>query len=323
MIKHENTNIVNSIEKEAYYSSEENRIYKSSQIALFSTSVAKELSKLFGLGAEEAFPLLDSFLNTSTEDELDEKLKYFNIQLEDLSKKETREEIRLKSLAEQQGQEVAEGVKREEPEPQEDISIGRPQLPDVKSIPEEHDLIDPNEFIFDVIEEHIPYMKTDGIPEIPVKEIKLREGHRGGQQRDGQFKERAMRIDAEGLALEIVQRFEEIEGKEPDDRHKQRKIGYDIFSSIKDEDDKRQFIEVKHFRGEPGTWELDHYQWKKAEQEGDRYFVYVVSGLRKGMIPKIQIIQNPIKYLVPDPPIKKSFSDWNGGIARLVKCQKV
>lgn len=104
---------------------------------------------------------------------------------------------------------------------------------------------------------------------------------------------------------------------------KQRKIGYDIFSSIKDEDDKRQFIEVKHFRGEPGTWELDHYQWKKAEQEGDRYFVYVVSGLRKGMIPKIQIIQNPIKYLVPDPPIKKSFSDWNGGIARLVKCQKV
>ena len=57
--------------------------------------------------------------------------------------------------------------------------------------------------------------------------------------------------------------------------------------------------------------------------EGDKFFVYVVSGLKKGMTPQIQIIQNPVKYLMPDPPYKKSFSDWKNGVVKVVKCQKV
>ena len=93
--------------------------------------------------------------------------------------------------------------------------------------------------------------------------------------------------------------------------------------SGKTEDEKERFIEVKHFRGESGTFELTPYQWKKAEAEKDKYFVYIVSGLKEGDKPTLEIMQNPVKYLMADPPIQKKFSDWKNGIIRVVRCKKV
>ena len=116
-------------------------------------------------------------------------------------------------------------------------------------------------------------------------------------------------------------RFEEIEGREPNDRHKQQAIGYDIYSNTTSKEER--FIEVKHFRGEAGTWEFTPHQWKKAEQEEDKYFAYVVSGLREGNNPIVEIIQNPIEYLTPDPPVQKKFSNWKNGVIKVIKCQKI
>lgn len=314
--------VINDIEREAYFSTSENRIYKLVETLLFSTSVAKELSKLFGLGEEEAFPVLDSLFSATDEDELEEKIGYFGIHIEDIFEEEAREEVKLMPQEENQRQDTEEMKKEIEELDSQNEGGEKPQLPsDTTPKPKESDLIDNDDFIFDAIEEHAPYTKADGAPIIPMREIKLKEGVPGSGERNKPSRERATRIDAEGLALEIVMRFEEMEDRLPEDRHAQRKTGYDIFSKTKDNEE--LFIEVKHFRGESGTWELDHYQWKKAEQEGDRFFVYVVSGLRKGLVPKIQILQNPVKYLVPDPPYKKGFSDWKNGVIKIVKCQKV
>lgn len=237
-------------------------------------------------------------------------------------------------------EEPYEGVKtiprteeaEQEPEPESEEEIlekpaavekksKKPQSPESEKEVGRYDLINPDEFIFDTVEEHTPYVKTEGAPAVPMRTIKLRPGHPGDIEKESKPRERISRIDAEAIALEIVRRFEEIEGREANDRHDQQGIGYDIYSKMKTEEER--FVEVKHFRGEAGTWELTPHQSKKAEIEKDRYFVCIVSGLKEGSTPILEIIQNPIKYLTPDPPIQKKFSDWKNGVVRVVKCQKV
>lgn len=166
-------------------------------------------------------------------------------------------------------------------------------------------------------------MKTDGPQNIPTRTIKLRKAHEDGSgEPRHKPREKANRADAEAIALELAMRFEEdFEDREVNDRHKQLGIGYDILSKGKDGDEK--YIEVKHFRGEAATWELTPHQWKKAEEEGGKYFVYIVSRLRLGYTPNIEIIQNPVKYLTPDPPTQKKFSDWKNGILKVAKSLKI
>jgi len=312
--------IINNVEKEVYFSNAENRIYKLSQISLFSTAVAKELSKLFAPGGDDVFPFLDSLFGANGEEELNEKIRYFGIQIMDTFREEHSERVKLISSDEEVGQEresEEEGKKFEPPKK----PPKKPQLPIFESDVRKFDLIDPDEFIFDIIEEHTPYIKTDGMPNVPKRTIKLKKGHPGTDERKRKPRKRVNRVDAEAIALEIVMRFEEIEGREPNDRHRQGAIGYDIYSNITGKE--KRFIEVKHFRGEAGSWELTPHEWKKAEQEKDKYFVYVVSGLREGNNPIIEIIQNPCKYLTPDPPVQKKFSNWKNGVIKVIRCQKV
>jgi hypothetical protein len=70
---------IKDVEKEAYFSIEENRLYKASQVPLFSTTVAKELSKLFTPAEDEAFLVLDSVFAATDEDELNKKLRHFGM----------------------------------------------------------------------------------------------------------------------------------------------------------------------------------------------------------------------------------------------------
>lgn len=312
---------VSGIKKDAYLSIEENRIYKSGQTDLFSTCLAKELSKLFVLGKDDVFPFLDSLFGAHSEEQLNEKLKHFGIQIGETMIEELSEEVKIIPRT--------EGVEQEnEPENEDETSekpaeetSKKPQLPESEEETRKYDLINPDEFIFDTIEEHTPYVKTEGAPNMPTRTIRLKAGHPGSTEEERTPRERISRRDAEAVALEVVMRFEEIEGRVPDDRHKQQGIGYDIYSKTKAEEER--FVEVKHFRGEAGTWELTPHQWKKAEAEKDRYFVYVVSRLKEGSTPILQIIQDPIKYLTPDPPIQKKFSDWKNGVVRVIKCEKV
>jgi hypothetical protein len=314
--------VVNNIKKDAYFSVEENRIYKSKQVNLLSTSVAKQLSRLFTPGEDDVFPFLDSLFSANSDEELNQKLKYFGIQIEGAVVEELHEAVKIIPRTEEVEQKPELGVEEKKPKKLPEEVEGKPQLPELEVVEtKKYDLIDPNEFIFDVVEEHSPYVKTEGAPIVPTRTVKLREGYHGLVGREFKPREKVSRGDAEAVALEIVLRFEEIEDREPEDRHKQQAIGYDIFSKTKDETER--YVEVKHFRGEPGTFELTPHEWKKAEIEKDKYFVYVVSGLKEGCTPTIQIIQNPIKYLIPDPPVQQKFSDWKNGVIKVVKCQKV
>lgn len=311
--------VINNIEKEAYFSNEENRIYKLSQTSLFSTAVAKELSKLFVLGGGDVLPLLDSLFGANSEEELNEKLRQFGIHITDTFMEEPSEKVKLIPPEEEMEQEPEPEKKEEKLEPPQE-SPKKPQPPIFGPDVRRSDLIDPDEFVFDTIEEHTPYIKTEGMINVPTRTVKLKRGHPGTGERERKPRKRVNRVDAEAIALEIVMRFEEFEGREPDDRHKQPAIGYDIHSNTTGKEGR--FIEVKHFRGEAGTWELTPHQWKKAEQEEDKYFVYVVSGLGEGNNPIIEIIQNPCKYLTPDPPVQKKFSNWKNGVIKVIKCQK-
>jgi len=315
------TIVINDIKKDAYFSVEEKRIYKSSQTNLLSTHVAKELSRLFASGEDDVFPFLDSLFSTNSDEELNEKLRYFGIRIEDASSEESFEAVKIIPIT--KDAELKPEAEREEKTPEKPIEeIGKkPQLPQPEAEPIRYDLINPDEFVFDTVEEHTPYMKIEGAPVVPARTVKLREGRSEVIRKEYKPREQVSRRDAEAVALEIAMRFEEIEGREPEDRHKQQAIGYDIYSKTIDEDE--WFIEVKHFRGDPGTFELQPHQWKKAEIEKDRYFVYVLSGLMEGSTPRLNIIQNPIKYLTPDPPVQKKFSDWKKGVIKVIKCQKV
>lgn len=288
---------------------------------MFSTAVAKELSGLFPLAEEDAFAFLDSLFGANSEEELNDKLKHFGIEFEDEFVEETEKPLEIIERKEEVEQisEHEEKAKRTE-EPVEEESE-RPRLPPHRLPPKRSDLIDPNEFVFHAVEKHTPYLRTEGAPSYTAGTIKLKKGRPEGTK--GRYKpsERFSRKDAEAIALEMVMRFEEVEAREPDDRHTQRSIGYDIYSET--EAGKQRFIEVKHFRGEPGTFELTSYQWKKAESEKDRYFVYIVSGLKKGGNPQLGIIQNPVKYLVPDPAVRKKFSSWKNGVKTIVRLKKV
>jgi hypothetical protein len=312
--------IVSNIEKNAYLSHEENRIYVSSKITLLSTSVAKELCKLFAHGEEDVLPFLGLILGAENDDELDEKLKFFGVHLTPISIELPSEKLKLIPC-----ESIATDITKSEREPEEFEAQGealqKPQLPVSEPDLPKPDLIDPDEFIFDSVEEHAPYTKIDGMSGIPARTIKLKEGHPVIGKREVKIGKKAFRGDAHSIALAMILRFErDIENRMSDDRNEQKGIGYDIYSEGKESE--VRFIEVKGFRGEPAPWELTSHEWKKAEQEGDRYFVYVVSGLREGNCPIIDIIQNPVKFLTPDPPIQKKFSNWENGIIRKIRCKK-
>jgi hypothetical protein len=308
---------IRDVKKDAYYSGDENRLYKSVELSLFSTSVAKELSELFAPAEDEVFSVLDSLFGATDEEDLNKKLGHFGIQEPVKQEEEFLEGIKIvkekKGALEKKAEKavIEEGPGRKPKPPEKD----KPEIP-------RYDLVDPDAFIFENAELKTPYAKTDGSQNLTTKTIWLRKAHEGrGYEREHKPREKPNRVDAEAIALELVMRFEEdFEDRGADDRHEQPGIGYDILSTDKDGDERH--IEVKHFRGDAGTWELTPHQWKKAEEEGDKYFVYIVSGLRLGYTPNIEIIQNPVKYLTVDPPSQKRFSEWKNGVLKVVKSLK-
>lgn len=310
---------VTDVKKDAYFSHDENRVYVSSSTALLSTAVAKELSKLFGPAGLGVLVLLDSLLAAEGEAELDDKLKHLSIDSTGRLTEEPSDDVRLIASVEGAGQEL-EGRKSEEKREPEHRARRLPQPPVPEPVVVSPDLIDPNEFIFDTIEERTPYTSTDGMPSAPAGSVTLRKAYPVAREAHRGTRTRVSRVDAEAIALELAMRLERTEGRHPDDRHQQRGIGYDIYSESQGKE--RRFIEVKHFRGEAGTWELTAHQWKKAEQEQDSYFVYIVSRLREGSDPIIEVVRNPAKYLTLSPPVRKRFSNWSNGVAEVIRCRK-
>ena len=69
---------VNGVEREAFFSQDENRLYLKRGSDLFSTDVAKEVSRMFRGAEEDTFPFLDSLLACgSDENRIEAKLEHF------------------------------------------------------------------------------------------------------------------------------------------------------------------------------------------------------------------------------------------------------
>lgn len=65
------------------------------------------------------------------------------------------------------------------------------------------------------------------------------------------------------------------------------------------------------------------HQLEKAKKEGDKYYVYIVAGLKEGVYPKkLFIIQNPFKWLTPDPPIEEEYSEWKNAVKEELELEK-
>ena len=261
-----------------------------------------------------------NLMNCESEAELHKRVKTFGIEVEDIMPDKSESIVEVDEYADD-GVEVGKRAKSEE------STQGKGQKPasKTKNLPtlatpvgrsRNHDLVNPEEIIFYEIEESEPHTSTDGTANILKRKVKLRMGSPSSGGRTSR-PAGANPGDAESVALILVEMFETMEQRQPDDRHSQFGIGYDVYA--KGENSEECFIEVKHFRGEAGTWELTPHQWEKATQEKDNYFVYVVSRIRKGNQQVLEIIQNPVKYLTPDPPAKKSFSKWKSGVRQTVK----
>jgi len=114
---------------------------------------------------------------------------------------------------------------------------------------------------------------------------------------------------AERTGHEIVEMVERAAGRNPISVATERKIGYDYDSSGRK-------IEVKGHQADspPSTITLTDYEKKAAEDEGDSYWVYVVTGLRQGTSTKVYMIQNPLKYLTAKLPSVVELENWKAAV---------
>jgi len=299
---------VEDYEKLAYYSSDENRLYILKGVSLLSGDVAKEVSRIFKGAENEAFPFLSSVLaQAGDEATLEKQLRLFGIKEEETPYQETG---KVELITEKPAPDT-EAEKREQEKPgeekQEEAKVEPPKPPEPPK-----GLIDPDDYYPSTAKVYTPFKRTEGEAPRIVKEIKLKEGEPGTTKLPRESTVRLRTADAEGTAIQLVLNYENGEGRPAEDRHRQKRIGYDVYS--KTPEGEERFIEVKGFKDKEGTITLTSYEREKAQKEQDKYYIYVVTGVKEGSKPKLYIIQNPLKWLTPDPPAEENYSDWKNAI---------
>lgn len=308
-----------------FLSRTDNSLWVTRGVELFSTEVARQLSRLFHDTESQAFSFLDSMMQTRGDpDAVSLKLSAHGIDS-------------AVSNEDEQAVEAIEILPDEDesglPEPESSEAIdqresGKPERKDVPTPPPDIKvsswLINPDEYVEDEEEERIPYDKTEVKVQPAVKKrVKLGPGKHSDTRPERRlaFKVMLSKLSTEDVALELAMRHEEEEGNLPEDRHKQRRIGYDIYSKMPKGGQK--FIEVKGFRDDNGVLNFPRHEWAKAENEQEDYFVYIYTGLRTDGSPALCVIQNPTKYLTPDTPEDKRVSDWWNGVAKKITFKRV
>jgi hypothetical protein len=307
---------ITDIEKGIYYSDQENRLYIFRGTNIFSEKVAKEISRIFKGAENEVFPFLNSILPKAKDDEaLEAQLRLFGIEEEAYASPE-KVELLPKEEKPEKEEEVGSKEKKKEEQLQETPTVTPPSTPKLRK-----DIIEPNEYYPSTLKEYTPYQKTEGEAPKVTRVIHLKEGKPGFTSTTRNRTTRAGTTDAEETAIQMVINFENGEGRQGEDRHKQKGIGYDVYS--KPPEGEERFIEVKHFGEQEGPFKLTPHESEKAKKEGDKYYVYVVTGLKEGTHPKkIFIIQNPTKWLTPDPPIEQQYSDWKNAVTKEYEFKK-
>ena len=203
----------------------------------------------------------------------------------------------------------AEGQKQEKPG-EGKLGEANVELPKPPEPPK--GLIDPDDYYPSTAKVYMPFKRTEGEAPRIVKEIKLKEGEPGTTNTAKEPTVRLRTADAEGTAIRLVLNYENGEGRPAEDRHRQKRIGYDIYS--KSPEGEERFIEVKGFKDKEGTINLTSYEREKSQMEQDKYYIYVVTSLKEGLTPKLFIIQNPSKWLTANPPVEENYSDWKNAV---------
>ena len=87
-----------------------------------------------------------------------------------------------------------------------------------------------------------------------------------------------------------------------------KNLGYDVESS-------ERFIEIKSFKGNAGQFSLEPSEWEAAEKYRERFYIYVVSNLLEGQIPRFRVIRDPFGYLEVYIPGKRIAKNWEPAVS--------
>ncbi|MCL6579572.1 MAG: DUF3883 domain-containing protein, partial [Candidatus Bathyarchaeota archaeon] len=297
---------------DAYYDRQENKLYVSVALDAYSPKIASEICRIFAEGEALKEPIL-ALLSAGEDDKKRiEVFEQFGIPKEGLPSliiekvepklaEETKEEITKQPLT------TSESIEKQEEAKPETHAVDFPE----KIIQIGPVLINPDEYIPSEIAElailHSPQGSDDVRPSV-VRAVK-------GTPPKTRKRTIALRISPqlpEDVAFELVKKFEESEKRSVDDAPRdQKNVGYDLSSS---DGTSKRFVDIKSSKYDNIIITMTKSEWRKAELEGDNYYLYIVTGLRTDGTPKLRIIQNPYKWLKPDIPSRINFTNWDHAV---------
>ncbi|MGQ9461292.1 MAG: DUF3883 domain-containing protein [Candidatus Bathyarchaeaceae archaeon] len=297
---------------DAYYDRQENRLYLSVSLDAYAPRIASEICRIFTEGEALKEPILALLSAGEDEKKRIEVFEQFGIPKEGLpsliiekvepkSVEETKEEITKHTLTTPES-----GEKQEETKP-EAHAITLPE----KIIQFGPILINPDEYIPLEIAELAISAPPQGSGDVKPVVVRAVKGTSPGARR----RTITVRISPqlpEDVAFELVKKFEESEKRSIDDTPRdQKNVGYDLSSS---DGTSKRFVDIKSSKYDNIIITMMKSEWRKAELEGDNYYLYIVTGLRTDGTPKLRIIQNPYKWLKPDLPSRINFTSWDHAV---------
>lgn len=305
-----NSNVNKVIKSDAYYDNPSNKLYISATTNPYAPKVASELCRVFPSGEVMKEPILNLSSAGEDNERRIEIFQQFGIPKEGLPDL-VIEQIEAKQIQEQKTIELAKPITTPEAEPKkEEEPKSSANVPTQQTVQLGPFLIDPEQYSPDEIGELEPSPPPEGVKNTrPLVRAVKRIGPT--------LRQRTVKITIapqmpEDVALDLVKKFEQSQGRLVDDSPRdQKNVGYDFAST---DDKSKRFVEMKSSRFDEINITLQPSEWKKAELEGENYYIYVVTGLGAGGNPKLRILQNPIKYLKPDLPTNIIISKWEHAV---------
>jgi hypothetical protein len=300
-------NISKIIKSDVYYDNLSNKLYISAITSPYAPRVASELCRVFPLSEVMKEPILNLSSAGEDNERRIEIFQQFGIPKEGLPNL-VMEQIEAKQIQEQKSITVKAAVPKEEPEKEEEektVNVPPQQIVQLGPF-----LIDPEDYSPDEIDELEPSSPPEGAEN--SKNIVRAVKKVGPVSRQRTVKVTLAPQMPEDVALDLAKKFEQSEGRSVDDSPRdQKNVGYDFTSA---DGKSKRFVEIKSSRFDEINITLQQSEWRKAELEGENYYIYVITGLRAGGYPKLRILQNPIKYLKPDLPSNIIISKWKHAV---------
>jgi len=301
-----NPTINKTIQSDVYYEKSTNKLYYSASTSPFAPKVASELCRVFSLSEVMKEPILNLSSAGEDNDRRIEIFQQFGIPKEGLPNL-IMEQIEAKQMQEQKPAKKAKKLPQKE-EPKKEEETKPPVNPPMQQVVQF--LINPDQFIPDEINEFEPTPQAgNNANTTPLV--------RGVTKADPVTRKRTVTLTIspqmpEDVGLDLIRKFEQSQGRTVDTSSRdQKNVGTDFTST---DGVTKRFVEVKSSRHDEINIPLQQKQWRKAELEGDNFYIYVITGLRRGGAPKLRIIQNPTKHLKPDLPSNMTFSKWTHAV---------